>query len=174
MEDDQIKKLQARVSKSFDLADRIIPLIEESWGCLVLLDGLVFGEAITRAESTISSIDHEEPNHFKQAGHYAFWIRKLKPLSVADTDAYQNAFDYFREKGLIQGEMAVIMRHVPKVRGSYISEIFAIIVAIGMVRRYGVELDLNKDRINDLAVNLRYHSFSPSSFSAILEALAVP
>ncbi|MGE5503266.1 MAG: hypothetical protein ACM31L_02475 [Actinomycetota bacterium] len=153
-----------------DLAEAIIPMIERTWGCIIALDNEVLQEAAGRALLTIGHVGMEDPNEIKQAGHYAFWIRKLKPLSVVNLDELVSASAQLAEKGLLRGSITAPQSIIPHARRLYLNEAFALIAAIGIAKNGGYDIELNAKQFNDLTVSLRYHSFSPSALSALLMA----
>jgi hypothetical protein len=51
--------------------------------CLIL-DQDILAEVEQRARDTVASYGKKDPNTAKVAGHIAFWIRKLKPISFVD------------------------------------------------------------------------------------------
>jgi hypothetical protein len=135
------------------LAVNIIPQIEAKWGCIIEVDDAILQEAAGRALLTIEHVRLKEPNAIKQAGHYAFWIRKLKPLRVVNLEQH-----------------VAPQSIVPPARRLYVNEVFAIVAAIGIARAGGYSIAMDPAVLNDLAVSLRYHSFSPNALSAILNA----
>ena len=71
-------------SEMIDLALAVVPQMESSLGCIIAVDNAILEEASLRAGVTIGQITINQPNELKQAGHYAFWLRKLKPLKIVD------------------------------------------------------------------------------------------
>ena len=160
-----------RASDAHYYADLIVPRLEKSWSLILEADSKILQEAYLRADHTLLGVELDAPNHLKQAAHVCFWIRKLKPLKVFRTQSFQDAFVEMQERGLIRGELYNIDHPSPPPRRSiYINEIFALLVAIGIIADGGDVVDLNKWQVNDLAVSLRYHSFSPNALAAIIGA----
>ena len=161
-----------RVSQSSkDLAKDIVPKIEKKWNCLIDLDQKILGEAAAQASATLGHIGVEQPNHFKQAGHFGFWIRKLKPLRVIDLKNFQDLFCQLRDEDIITGRLNHIKYEPPASRCRFVNEVFGVLVAIGIIKSSeGTAPELTENDLHDLVANLRYHSFSPSAFAAILEA----
>jgi len=152
-------------------AELIVPRLEKSWSLILEVDMKTLQEAYLRADHTLSGVELDAPNHLKQAAHICFWIRKLKPLKVFRFQSFQDAFVELQEKNLIRGELHHIdTQDPPPPRAIYVNEIFAILVAIGVIADGGDVVDLNKWQVNDLAVSLRYHSYSPSALGAIIGA----
>jgi hypothetical protein len=63
----------------------------------IFIDGHVVHECAARASITLLEYnmtgdaigvgefeEHELPNHFKEAGHYAYWVARLKPIRTLD------------------------------------------------------------------------------------------
>jgi hypothetical protein len=160
----------ASASSILELAEALVPQIETSWGCIIELDIEVLQEAAGRAQLTIEHVGMDNPNEIKQAGHYAFWIRKLKPLRVVNIEELAGACDQLVAKGLLKGQLTAIQAIVPPGRRLYVNEAFALLAAVGFAYEGGYRIDFTAKEFNDLAVSLRYHSFSPSALSAILMA----
>lgn len=157
-------------SSILDLAEVVVPAIENAWGCIIELDNEVLHEAAGRALLTIDHVGLSQPNEIKQAGHYAFWIRKLKPLRVLHLDELAEVVRQLTQCGLVTGGISAVQSVLPPVRRLYVNEAFALLAAIGIARRGGYRVNLTSAIFNDLAVSLRYHSFSPSALSAMLMA----
>lgn len=86
-------------------AEAIVPKLERAWGCLVEADFAILQEAAERAKLSIKGSDHTDPNSLKRAGHYAFWIRKLKPLRIVYLDVMADQVKELAKLGFIQGEI---------------------------------------------------------------------
>ena len=157
-------------SSILDLAEAIVPMIETKWGCIIEVDNEILQEAAGRALLTIEHVGLDDPNEIKQAGHYAFWVRKLKPLRVVNLDEMVLACNQLEATGLLKGAPTVSQAIVPPGRRLYVNETFALLAAIGIAREGNYRIELTAKEFNDLAVSLRYHSFSPSALSAILMA----
>lgn len=157
-------------SSILELAEHIVPQIEATWGCLLELDTEVLQEAAGRALLTIEHVGLAQPNAIKQAGHYAFWIRKLKPLRVVNLDEHVEATRQLIAQALLRGEISAVQSIVPPGRRLYVNEAFALIAAVGIARDGGYNIEITAPVFNDLAVSLRYHSFSPSALSSMLNA----
>lgn len=153
-------------------AERIIPEIEREWGCVIEIDHAILDESAIKACETIDHVPKASPNELKQASHFAFWLRKLKPLRVINLNSLQRSIDQLNTDGLIVGKISSVQSiYVPDAsRYLFVNELFAIYVASGICRQADHEISLTAATINDLAVSLRYNSFSPSAISAILTA----
>jgi len=152
------------------LAMELVPRLEVSWGCIINVDLEVLQEAAGRAMLTIEHVGMEQPNEIKQAGHYAFWIRKLKPLTVVDLNQLKEAVDELAEQALLKGKIEAVQGTVPPSRRRFVNEMFALLSAIGIAKAGNYNIEMTSTKLHDLAVNLRYHSFSPSALSSMLMA----
>ena len=158
-----------------DLALAIVPQIETSLGCIIAVDAQYFlEEAGIKAEITIRQIAIHQPNELKQAGHYAFWIRKLKPLKFIDLVELRETIAELQRLSLIKGSIdQVQLIQCPSPDASlFINELFAIVAAIAICRTGKFTVHIEKQAMHDLATTLRYSSFSPTAVGAILQAYA--
>lgn len=57
--------------------------IEERHKVIIMIDSVIICEAGRQIQDHLGAIGLEKPNVAKIAGQVAFWIRKLKPLSIA-------------------------------------------------------------------------------------------
>lgn len=154
-----------------DLAEELVPGIEAAWGCLIMADRKILDEVGARAALTIGQVNMKEPNELKQAGHIAFWIRKLKPLSIIDPADMAAIIEEMALKGLVRGAVQSAQSVAKKpMRFLYVNEFFALLAAIGICRDARKEVTMPANVIHDIAVSLRYHSFSPSAITAMLSA----
>ena len=157
-----------------NLALSIIPQIEVSLGCIIAVDAAVIGEAGARAGITIRQISVDQPNEIKQAGHYAFWIRKLKPLKIIDLVELKETIVELGKLSSVKGsiEQTQSIQCPPSDAAMFINELFAILVAIAICKTGGYRVTMEKHAMHDLATTLRYSSFSPAAISAVLQAYA--
>ncbi len=157
-----------------DLALAIVPQIEISLGCIIAVDAAILEEAAIRAEITIRQIAIHQPNELKQAGHYAFWIRKLKPLKIVDLVELRETIVELEKLSLIKGSIDQVQSiQCPSPDASmFINELFAIVAAIAICRTGKFMVNMETQAMHDLATTLRYSSFSPTALSAILQAYA--
>jgi hypothetical protein len=157
-----------------DLALAIVPQIETSLGCIIAVDAAILEEAAIRAEITIRQIAIHQPNELKQAGHYAFWIRKLKPLKIVDLVELRETIVELEKLSLIKGSIDQVQSiQCPSPDASmFINELFAIVAAIAICRTGKFTVNMETQAMHDLATTLRYSSFSPTALSAILQAYA--
>lgn len=107
-----------------DLAKSIVPKIEERWGCIISLDLEILQEAAGRGLLTLDHVGLEKPNRLKQAGHFAFWIRKLKPLAVVNLSEFPDLIDELKGRELLGGDGRVTAGQdiVPPPRKRFVSE----------------------------------------------------
>lgn len=157
-----------------ELAQAIVPQMETSLGCIIAVDAAILEEAVMRARITINQIAINQPNELKQAGHYAFWIRKLKPLKIVDLAELKEMVNGLRELALIRGSLDQVQSITQPSPSSsmFINELFSIAVAIGISRTGGFMANIPSQPMHDLATTLRYNSFSPAAVSAIIQAHA--
>jgi hypothetical protein len=157
-----------------DLALAIAPQIEAALGCVIAVDAAILEEAAIRAEITIKQISIVQPNELKQAGHYAFWIRKLKPLKIVDLAVLKETIDQLEELALIRGSITEIQSipNPPPNSSIFINELFATLAAFAIARTGKFMVSIEAASMHDLATTLRYNSFSPAALSAIIQAHA--
>jgi hypothetical protein len=156
------------------LAHNIVPHIESSLGCIIAVDAAILQEARMRAEITIKQIAIKQPSELKQAGHYAFWIRKLKPLKIVDLVELKEMIVELEKTGLIKGSIEQVQSiALPSPDSSiFINELFAVVAAIAIAKTGNFAVKMEKAPMHDLTTTLRYNSFSPAAVSAIIQAHA--
>lgn len=159
-------------SSIIDLAEQVVPLIESAWGCLIEADQEILEEAAGRADLTLEHVGMEQPNEIKQAGHYAFWLRKLKPLRILDPVEHAEVTEQLVAQNFLKGGVHSAQSMPRHARRLYVNEAFSLVAAIGIARTGGIDIAISPSVFNDLTVNLRYHSFSPSALSSMLNAYA--
>lgn len=126
-------------------------LCEHTYGVALEIDLDVIREISLKANETLSALNMNTlPNVAKVAGHVAFWIRKLKPISHARNSTNK----------LLT-----------------INEVTGILVGVGICNRYFDDRSRKHfrlpDRImKDWASSLRNHSHSPHSCAIAFEFLA--
>ncbi|WP_420905043.1 hypothetical protein [Candidatus Magnetaquiglobus chichijimensis] len=114
-------------------------------------NSLIASEAFEQADITLSQVPQRDgPAPIKKAGHYTFWIRKLKPFMVMDDPQETGRIGY-----MFFNETASILFGIQHME----------------LAGYQVHLSMNLDMINDLYVGLRYSAFSPTSIAAIFQTL---
>jgi hypothetical protein len=156
------------------LAHKIVPEIESSLGCIIAVDAAILEEAFMRAQITINQIAIKQPSELKQAGHYAFWIRKLKPLKIVDLVELKEMIIGLEKLDLIKGSIEQIKSPLPRPKSSvFINELFAIMAAISIARTGKFLVNIQEISLHDLTTTLRYNSFSPAAVSAIIQAHAL-
>lgn len=150
--------------------------IESTYNWQILVDAKSLEECAIKAEETLGNIRGiPNPNIFKIAGHYAFWIRKLKPFSLFNKD---ELIDLMGALGIEKPETILPNQSTSIPSGSktlFVNEVVAIGVACGLVAKYsrqGSKIRLSAPLMNDWIIGLRYHSYSPSSLAILLEGLA--
>lgn len=165
--------------------DQITPLVERIEGLLgrrVVVDVKVFAECLECARIGLKKarIDGpKNPNDFKKAGQYAFWIRKLKPFRVfwareildqinALNGLCCHDFECISSALTADGDAEDAPRH------RYVNEMIAVWVAIAFMT--GVkelrEIQLTKIFLHDLLARLRYDAYTPENLALLFEAMA--
>jgi len=154
----------------------VVDEFEKTFGWRILADGKALEECVIRAEETLGQINGvDDPNRYKIAGHYAFWIRKLKPFQLYNEEEMTAMFNGLGKSGK---DIAAFLPKFPIPKGArtrFVNELIAVFFACGLVRNYslvGTQLKLSAPLLNDWVVGLRYHSYSPSSLAILLEGLA--
>ncbi len=113
----------------------------------------------------VSDIDHFhklyniEPDEFKKAGYWTFWIRKLKPVHIVNPQE--------------QARQAPVGRDL--VLGWYINEFLAVSYSLGVLRvaiRPRQQFRLTPHLWRELVYGLRYRAISPHGMALFYEALA--
>lgn len=160
-------------STLLSLVSPAVDRFEKLYGWTILVDSKVLEECGDKALETLGKLSGiPKPNALKMAGHLAFWIRKLKPFSLYNRD---EQIDLLASLGV--ASPASLLPPGPSPTGFsalMVNELIAISVACGFVETYHspkVSLTASAPFINDLAVGLRYHSYSPSSLAILLEAM---
>ncbi|GAA4253270.1 hypothetical protein GBZ26_14325 [Azospirillum formosense] len=154
-----------------ELIKSIVPKIETSFGCVIEVDAQVLEEAKIRAAETLIHINMDSPNEIKQAGHYAFWIRKLKPIRIINLAELRSAVDHLSQQGLIRGKIEEIQCSAkPQQAWMFVNELFAVLAALAIAKTGGYDVQIDKRSLHDLATTMRYHSFSPGALVAVLWA----
>jgi hypothetical protein len=137
--------------------------VKISYGVLDLFDVI---RAYSRDVSKLIKIDGFQPNACKQAGYFAFWIRKLKPLFEVTKDEKADT---------------VISDDKLRILQNFLNEVFAIYIAYAIILGslendvYGDseellhEQILSNHQLSQFRYDLRYRSISPYMLSAYLE-----
>lgn len=118
----------------------------------IIIDKALFFECVEKIQFYLETIS-DEPSEYKIAGALTFWIRKLKPLSFELSNNQNNPDIYLNEK------IAVIYGY------NYIKAV--------KLQKNSKFIKLSPKFFNDLAVQLRYSSFSPSSIAFLFEAMSL-
>lgn len=157
-----------------DLVGPGVEQVEHIFGWKILVDDKALEECGKKAEETLGHLQGiPAPNTIKIAGHYAFWIRKLKPFSLYRRS---EAVALLAGLGVRDAEGIVPPEDEPHgAKTLFVNEIIAIFAACGLVNRYrpaGMRIHPSAGMMNDWIVGLRYHSYSPSSLAILLEGLS--
>jgi len=147
---------------------------EQQVSCSILHDRQISQEALIHAGRGFGSIPGiDNPNHFKIAGHLAFWIRKLKPFRIFRISTFAA---HLEKRGLShQFPKSVLEQENPDHPNAlFVNEMIAVNVAFGFICATGTLLRPKPELVQDLIVSLRYNSFSPHAVRIILEGMAEP
>ncbi|MBF0166716.1 MAG: hypothetical protein HQL45_03720 [Alphaproteobacteria bacterium] len=141
----------------------------------IMIDGGALEECVVMTHRSLKSLQNvPAPNQFKKAGHYAYWIRKLKPLQViTETKLREILIKAGKVKEI---ELTGMSSCKPRPGDRYVNEIFAFCVGAGIIKAYplgGKVVRIKENMFNDLIVTCRYETYSPSSLSLLFEALTV-
>lgn len=160
------------LDEAFAFLDDARRRVEIELKCSILHDREISEEAVLEAEKGFGSIPGvPNPNHFKVAGHIAFWVRKLKPFRVF---RISTVIHFLEERGIqhpfppemVRTEESGNPLHL------FVNEMIAARAAFGIIRAHGTVLRPKPELVHDLITSLRYHSFSPSAIRIILEGMA--
>ncbi|MBF0324871.1 hypothetical protein [Magnetospirillum moscoviense] len=189
-----MKKLGALISDACDA------LYRNHSNLFLVMDNKIVEDCAIQARQSLASYNmdsskgvHSAPNHFKEAGHYAYWVRKLKPLQVV---SLSGLVDMLSDCGIVcdcrNGSLPADNPGVVLV-----NEYAALHVARAIVRaveqRHYDALDQNgkvneqmrrqfqefrsvvnrrlKRMSDDILMSIRYNSHSPNSMAILMEAL---
>jgi hypothetical protein len=123
-------------------------VIEEKLDVRLVIDRRITDELGEMAKKTLVTFNQTKPSAAKIAGNVVFWMRKLKPIHIAQDS--HNAY-------------------------LLVNELLAVLVGIGICNLPTVmpptKVTMSKAMRNDLITSLRYHSHSPNSLAMFFEAL---
>jgi hypothetical protein len=145
---------------------------EQQLSCSILHDRQISQEALIHAGRSFGSIPGiDNPNHFKIAGHLAFWIRKLKPFRIF---RLSTVVAHLEKRGLSHPfpEAMLKQENPDNPNALFVNEIIAVNAAFGFICATGTLLRPKPELVQDLIVSLRYNSFSPHAVRIILEGMA--
>lgn len=160
------------LDEAFAFLDDARRRVEIELQCPILHDREISEEAVLEAEKGFGSIPGiPNPNHFKVAGHIAFWVRKLKPFRVFRFSTFIQYLDEREIAHPFPPEMAQADESGSPLH-LFVNEMIAARAAFGIIRAHGTVLRPKPELVHDLITSLRYHSFSPSAIRIILEGMA--
>ena len=137
------------------------------------MDKEVAEEVILKAEECLQKIAGiDEPNTLKVAGHYAFWIRKLKPFRVFKIGVLVEMLNargiaHNIDSAACEQTSAGVALHL------YLNEMIAVRYATALIKQRGIRLSLRPELLHDLVTSLRYNSYSPSALRIVFEGMVV-
>ncbi len=165
--------------------DEMMPLverIEELIGRRIVVDVKVFAECLecSRTGLAKSRVDGpKNPNDFKKAGQYAFWIRKLKPFRVFWAREIVDQIDALNGQcghdfDCIKAVLAADASATDLPRHRYVNEMIAVWVAIAFMTGLKKlrEIQLTPTFLHDLLARLRYDAYTPENLALLFEAMA--
>ncbi|WP_165176928.1 hypothetical protein [Desulfovibrio sp. ZJ369] len=129
-----------------DVAEKI----STTYSVELILDEAIVLEAEQRIKESLDNLGFDRPNVAKVAGQVAFWLRKLKPLSIAPSSK-----NYFR----------------------LVNELAALRIGLAICNCYkddcskDKEVQLHSRILRDWVTSFRYHSHSPHSSMTSFELL---
>lgn len=131
------------------LFKHIIPLFESYYKSEIIIDHAILKECMMKIDEHLSSL--KKPSEYKIAGCITFWLRKLKPFQFQLEEKDKNP-------------------------SLFLNESITIIYGYVYIKAYKHEskqkfINLNKEYLADLATQLRYSSFSPSSIALLYQAI---
>jgi hypothetical protein len=122
----------------------------KEYDLVIGLEHDIINEIQTRVQESLDRIDGSAPNAAKNAGIVAFWIRKLKPLSIHPTSEF--SFLPLNEYVALRVGLSICARYFDDARKQKIS--------------------LNPRILRDWVFSFRYNSHSPHSSLISFEMLA--
>ncbi|MBF0425593.1 MAG: hypothetical protein HQL66_07215 [Magnetococcales bacterium] len=122
---------------------------EEYFGCEANMDLRVVRESFERAGVTLGQVKMD-PNPIKQAGHRAFWVRKLKPFTVN--------WDSIKDRQTAVSPL-------------FFNEYVSVMYGFQLLHLSGYKFHVNLDLVHDLITGLRYDAFSPASITAVYQSM---
>lgn len=142
------------------IVERPVAAYEKVFQCKVSVDVAVLDESVSRVESSPMVFPSSEApegydlSSFKMGGMYCFWLRKLKPFSVAASDA-ESVYSRL-----------------------FVNEVIAFLVGYYLIYGFQVKKTSPCPKItsryfNDLITSFRYNSHSPNSTALIFESLCM-
>jgi hypothetical protein len=165
--------------------DEMMPLVERIEALIgrpIVVDVKVFAECLECARTGLKKarIDGpQNPNDFKKAGQYAFWIRKLKPFRVFWAREIVEQINALKgqcghEFECVMAALTVDAEAQDMPRHRYVNEMIAVWVAIAFMT--GVkklrDIQLTKTFLHDLLARLRYDAYTPDNLALLFEAMA--
>jgi len=181
-------------------ADKVVKKLP---GSIIIQDNAIIEECAARASRTlagynmsgeVSGLHKKLPNHFKEAGHYVYWIRKLKPLRVVD---FSTIGEILKRRQVNYNEKRLESIAVKSTPMTSINECIAIYVAkqivwsaedfiVSELDKQSKVSDLWKEKFkknrtlcsrklhgmtSDMIASLRYDNHSPNTLALLMESM---
>jgi hypothetical protein len=167
----------------FDMVKPSIKKAELTFKRRVITNYLVFEEVMIRSNEVLERFSSAgcNPSCFKRAGHYAFWLRKLKPFRVLDVSALKNDLEAFGIKNCDFTSIAEAEPEPPIEENAalFVNEMIAAWTGFGLVNHLlheemdgKVKTVLSSKTFVDFYMGFRYRVYSPDAMVMILEAAA--
>jgi hypothetical protein len=133
--------------------DKLVGRVESSIGSKIVVDEKIFHEVLLCAKKSLdrTRIDGiRRPHDYKKAGHYAFWLRKLKPFRTDESPAGTSRPSW-----------------------KYVNEIIAAWTGIAFVLGPSAarEMVVSANFLRDMLAGLRYDAYTPDGLSLLFEAI---
>lgn len=163
--------------------DVLVTRIERALGCKIVVDTKVFHEVLLRAGRSLEKTKLDgipRPHDHKKAGHYAFWLRKLKPFRVFMLSELE---DQLRQVGvtcpvLFQCVNASVAKDTgtvhPQNSHKYVNEWIALWTGIAFVlgTHAAREIIMTQPFLRDFLAGLRYDAYTPDNLAILFESIA--
>lgn len=163
--------------------DGLVSRVETSLGCRIVVDAKVFHEALLRAGRSLEKTKLDgipRPHDHKKAGHYAFWLRKLKPFRIFQLKEID---DQLKQVGVtcpvkfqcIDDQIAEeAANFTPRSSHKYVNEIIALWTGIAFILGPNAarEITMTAPFLRDFLAGLRYDAYTPDNLALLFESIA--
>lgn len=134
----------------YALLEQMADRISAAYKVDLILDEVIVAEIACRIEDSLNSLGAIQPNAAKIAGQAAFWIRKLKPLSMNPSS--KNYFRFANERAALSIGLAICNKYKDDTSKAN-------------------KIKLPARVFHDWVIGFRYHSHSPYSAMTSFELL---